>query len=170
MIGNTGSNSTREALHATEQGFAVGMDAALQINPYYGKTSMTGLREHFKCAAGGQEGDCQSSVSAVQGTHPLLSNLWSLLCRAVLAEGPAIIYNVPGRTGGLPADAACSPQRALTLTFRLPNAALGSAGQDIPDDVILEMAQHKNFLGVKECTGTVAEVLRIAAGVCLRLV
>lgn len=91
VIGNTGSNSTREALHATEQGFAVGMDAALQINPYYGKTSMTGLREHFK---------------------------------AVLAEGPAIIYNVPGRTG-----------------------------QDIPDDVILELAQHKNFLGVKECTG-----------------
>ena len=35
VIGNTGSNSTREALHATEQGFAVGMDAALQINPFY---------------------------------------------------------------------------------------------------------------------------------------
>ena len=51
MVGNTGSNSTREALHATEQGFAVGMDAALQINPYYGKTSMTGLREHFKWAS-----------------------------------------------------------------------------------------------------------------------
>ena len=30
------------------QGFAVGMDAALQINPYYGKTSMIGLRQHFK--------------------------------------------------------------------------------------------------------------------------
>ena len=37
IIGNTGSNSTREAVHATRQGFAVGMDAALQINPYYGK-------------------------------------------------------------------------------------------------------------------------------------
>lgn len=91
VVGNTGSNSTREALHATEQGFVVGMDAALQINPYYGKTSMTGLKEHFK---------------------------------AVLAEGPAIIYNVPGRTG-----------------------------QDIPDDVILDFAGHENFLGVKECTG-----------------
>ena len=34
VIGNTGSNSTREAVHATEQGFAVGMHAALQINPY----------------------------------------------------------------------------------------------------------------------------------------
>ncbi|KAL9228596.1 hypothetical protein vseg_004155 [Gypsophila vaccaria] len=48
VIGNTGSNSTREAVHATEQGFAVGMHAALHINPYYGKTSMEGLIAHFQ--------------------------------------------------------------------------------------------------------------------------
>lgn len=47
VVGNTGSNSTREALHASEQGFNVGMDAALHINPYYGKTSVAGLRSHF---------------------------------------------------------------------------------------------------------------------------
>ncbi|EYU39172.1 hypothetical protein ABFS82_04G216700 [Erythranthe guttata] len=47
VIGNTGSNSTREAIHATEQGFAVGMHAALHINPYYGKTSFDGLVAHF---------------------------------------------------------------------------------------------------------------------------
>eukprot|EP00252_Welwitschia_mirabilis_P007482 TRINITY_DN18880_c0_g1_i1.p1 TRINITY_DN18880_c0_g1~~TRINITY_DN18880_c0_g1_i1.p1 ORF type:complete len:360 (-),score=58.00 TRINITY_DN18880_c0_g1_i1:456-1535(-) len=48
VIGNTGSNSTREAIHATEQGFAVGMHGALHINPYYGKTSHEGLVLHFK--------------------------------------------------------------------------------------------------------------------------
>ncbi|KMT05459.1 hypothetical protein BVRB_7g175850 [Beta vulgaris subsp. vulgaris] len=48
VIGNTGSNSTREAIHASEQGFAVGMHAALHINPYYGKTSMEGLIAHFE--------------------------------------------------------------------------------------------------------------------------
>ncbi|WOG90431.1 hypothetical protein DCAR_0209675 [Daucus carota subsp. sativus] len=47
VIGNTGSNSTREAIHATEQGFAVGMHAALHINPYYGKTSLEGMVSHF---------------------------------------------------------------------------------------------------------------------------
>ncbi|KAM3288321.1 4-hydroxy-tetrahydrodipicolinate synthase, chloroplastic isoform X1 [Capsicum chacoense] len=47
VIGNTGSNSTREAIHATEQGFAVGMHAALHINPYYGKTSIEGMISHF---------------------------------------------------------------------------------------------------------------------------
>ncbi|KAF3571070.1 hypothetical protein F2Q69_00062310 [Brassica cretica] len=48
VIGNTGSNSTREAIHATEQGFAVGMHAALHINPYYGKTSIEGMTAHFQ--------------------------------------------------------------------------------------------------------------------------
>jgi len=48
VIGNTGSNSTGEAVHATEQGFAVGMHAALHINPYYGKTSTEGMIAHFK--------------------------------------------------------------------------------------------------------------------------
>eukprot|EP00245_Coleochaete_scutata_P007842 TRINITY_DN23629_c0_g1_i1.p1 TRINITY_DN23629_c0_g1~~TRINITY_DN23629_c0_g1_i1.p1 ORF type:complete len:392 (+),score=64.12 TRINITY_DN23629_c0_g1_i1:127-1302(+) len=48
VIGNTGSNCTREAIRATEQGFAVGMHAALHINPYYGKTSHDGLLAHFR--------------------------------------------------------------------------------------------------------------------------
>jgi len=48
IIGNTGSNNTREAIKATQNGFAIGMDAALQINPYYGRTSIQGVIEHFK--------------------------------------------------------------------------------------------------------------------------
>ena len=57
VIGNTGSNSTREALHATEQGFAVGMHGSLQINPYYGKTSVPGVlpRNEFGHIASGQQ-------------------------------------------------------------------------------------------------------------------
>lgn len=103
VVGNTGSNSTGEALHATEQGFAVGMHAALQINPYYGKTSVAGMRAHFN---------------------------------AVLSEGPAYVYNVPGRTG-----------------------------QDIPDELVCEMAQHSNFLGMKECTGNKRIAAHSAKGV-----
>ena len=67
------------------------MHAALQINPYYGKTSHDGLNAHFDAA---------------------------------LAEGPAILYNVPARTG-----------------------------QDIPDAIVDRFANHPNFLGIKECTG-----------------
>ncbi len=48
IIGNTGSNNTREAIKATQNGFAVGMDASLQINPYYGRSSLAGVSEHLK--------------------------------------------------------------------------------------------------------------------------
>lgn len=91
IIGNTGSNSTKEAVYATEQGFLVGMDAALQINPYYGKTSNKGLLQHFN---------------------------------NVLNIGPAIIYNVPGRTA-----------------------------QDINFETMNRLSNHHNFIGVKECMG-----------------
>ncbi len=91
IVGNTGSNNTREAIKGTKYGFAFGMNAALQINPYYGKTSDAGLREHFK---------------------------------RVLDLGPSIIYNVPGRTG-----------------------------QDLQPELIEELAQHPNLIGVKECAG-----------------
>jgi len=43
---------------------------------------------------------------------------------AGMRYGPAIIYNVPGRTG-----------------------------QDIPPETIYELAKHENFCGVKECMG-----------------
>ncbi|KAJ4746747.1 4-hydroxy-tetrahydrodipicolinate synthase [Rhynchospora pubera] len=48
VIGCTGSNATGEAIRATELGFAVGMDAALQINPYCGKTSIQGIVAHLE--------------------------------------------------------------------------------------------------------------------------
>ncbi|MGB2739350.1 MAG: 4-hydroxy-tetrahydrodipicolinate synthase [Cognaticolwellia sp.] len=91
IIGNTGSNNTREAIKATQYGFAAGMDATLQINPYYGRSSSAGVMAHFE---------------------------------KLLDIGPAFIYNVPGRTG-----------------------------QDLTPDIIEPLSKHKNFIGVKECTG-----------------
>ncbi len=91
VVGNTGSNNTREAVKATKNGFAMGMHAALLINPYYGKTSPKGVEKHITVA---------------------------------LDIGPAFIYNVPGRTG-----------------------------QDIEPEIIVNLAKHENFVGVKECAG-----------------
>lgn len=47
VVGNTGSNCTSESVSNTKHGFAVGMDAALLINPYYGKTSPEGVKRHI---------------------------------------------------------------------------------------------------------------------------
>lgn len=91
IVGNTGSNSTSEAVNATKKGFAVGMDCSLLINPYYGKTSVRGILMHLEAA---------------------------------MKFGPAIIYNVPSRTG-----------------------------QDIKPEVMEQIADHEYFVGVKECMG-----------------
>ena len=107
---------------------------------------------------------------------PHLPTLSGLACRAALAEGPAIIYNVPGRTGELgfavrsEVDASvCSSVLPATTRCAHPNQSAGlitlnpscvstfsPTGQDIPDDLILSLAGHDNFLGVKECTGGLA--------------
>jgi 4-hydroxy-tetrahydrodipicolinate synthase len=48
IVGNTGSMSTRQASISTKAGFEAGMDAALQINPYYGQTSEAGIIAHLE--------------------------------------------------------------------------------------------------------------------------
>eukprot|EP00434_Breviolum_minutum_P007339 symbB.v1.2.006479.t1/scaffold361.1/size299464/2 len=50
IVGNTGSNHTAQAVNATEKGFAAGMDSSLLINPYYGKTSDSGIVMHLEAA------------------------------------------------------------------------------------------------------------------------
>lgn len=80
-----------ESFRAAEEGFKAGMHGALIINPYYGKTSPTGIKYHLK---------------------------------QVMDLGPSIVYNVPSRTA-----------------------------QDIPPEIMLELAEHPNFAGVKECAG-----------------
>lgn len=48
VVGNTGSNNTGELNANTAYGFAAGMDAALVINPYYGRTSTEGIIRHLE--------------------------------------------------------------------------------------------------------------------------
>jgi len=98
VVGNTGSNHTGESIEATKKGFAVGMDCALLINPYYGKTSARGMLMHINAAMG---------------------------------FGPAIIYNVPSRTG-----------QDLTPEILTNTSWTGEA-----------LSNHPNFAGVKECCG-----------------
>jgi len=68
MVG-TGSNSTREAIKATEEAAKLGVDGSLQVVPYYNKPPQEGLYQHF---------------AAVAKACP---------------ELPLILYNIPGRTG-----------------------------------------------------------------------
>lgn len=51
VIAGTGSNSTQEAIHLTQQAARAGADASLQVSPYYNRPTQKGLYEHFKAIA-----------------------------------------------------------------------------------------------------------------------
>lgn len=51
VIGGAGANSTSEALHLTREAINAGVDATLQVTPYYNRPSAEGLHRHFSTLA-----------------------------------------------------------------------------------------------------------------------
>ena len=68
VLAGTGSNSTTEAIEATEKASKLGLDGSLQVVPYYNKPPQAGLIGHFKAIA------------------------------QAVPDLPVMLYNVPGRT------------------------------------------------------------------------
>lgn len=68
ILAGTGSNSTQEAIEATQKASQLGLDGSLQVVPYYNKPPQAGLQGHFEAIA-------QS-----------------------VPDLPIMLYNVPGRT------------------------------------------------------------------------
>ncbi len=68
VIAGTGSNSTQEAIEATQKAASLGLDGSLQVVPYYNKPPQEGLYQHFRAIA------------------------------AAVPELPLMLYNIPGRT------------------------------------------------------------------------
>lgn len=69
IIAGTGSNSTSEAIAATQKAQKLGLDGSLQVVPYYNKPPQEGLYQHFRAIA------------------------------EATPEFPLMLYNIPGRTG-----------------------------------------------------------------------
>lgn len=69
VVAGTGSNSTAEAIAATQKADKLKLDGTLQVVPYYNKPPQEGLYQHFR------------SIAEASPDLPL------------------ILYNVPGRTG-----------------------------------------------------------------------
>ncbi|TVP57954.1 MAG: 4-hydroxy-tetrahydrodipicolinate synthase, partial [Nodularia sp. (in: Bacteria)] len=69
VIAGCGSNSTKEAIAATQKAATMGVHGSLQVVPYYNKPPQAGLYQHFQAIA------------------------------QACPELPLMLYNVPGRTG-----------------------------------------------------------------------
>lgn len=48
VVGGTGSNDTRHAVHLTEAATELGVDATLSVTPYYNKPSERGIVRHYE--------------------------------------------------------------------------------------------------------------------------
>lgn len=48
IVGGTGSNDTRHAVHLTEVATGLGVDATLSVTPYYNKPSPRGIVRHYE--------------------------------------------------------------------------------------------------------------------------
>ena len=68
IIAGTGSNSTSEAIAATQKAAKLDLDGSLQVVPYYNKPPQAGLYQHFKAIA------------------------------EACPDLPMMLYNIPGRT------------------------------------------------------------------------
>ncbi len=68
IIAGTGSNSTSEAISATQKAAKLGLDGSLQVVPYYNKPPQSGLYAHFSAIA------------------------------KACSDLPIMLYNVPSRT------------------------------------------------------------------------
>jgi 4-hydroxy-tetrahydrodipicolinate synthase len=51
VIAGTGSNSTTEAIEATQKAAKLGLDGSLQVVPYYNRPPQNGLKAHFTAIA-----------------------------------------------------------------------------------------------------------------------
>jgi 4-hydroxy-tetrahydrodipicolinate synthase len=51
LVAYTGSNSTAEAVEATEKADKIGVDACLSVVPYYNRPNQEGIYQHFKAIA-----------------------------------------------------------------------------------------------------------------------
>lgn len=69
VIAGCGSNSTKEAISATQKAAKIGVHGSLQVVPYYNKPPQAGLYRHFQTIA------------------------------EAAPELPLLLYNIPGRTG-----------------------------------------------------------------------
>lgn len=106
IIAGAGGNSTREAIELSKYAHSVGVDATLQVVPYYNKPSQEGLYNHFKAIAEGV--DCNVVLYNVPGrTVADLSNDTVVRLAQIpnivgikdatgdVGRGTALIQNVP---------------------------------------------------------------------------
>jgi 4-hydroxy-tetrahydrodipicolinate synthase len=101
VLAGTGSNSTSEAIAATQKAAKLGLDGSLQVVPYYNKPPQAGLYKHFQAIA------------------------------QACPDLPIMLYNIPGRTGQnlLPETVASLAEISNIIAIKEATGNLDQASQ-----------------------------------------
>jgi 4-hydroxy-tetrahydrodipicolinate synthase len=136
VLAGTGSNSTKEAIEATQKAAKLGLDGSLQVVPYYNKPTQDGLYAHFQAIA--QACDLPMMLYNIPGrTGQMMEAETSIRLAAIsnivaIKEASGNLEVASQIRRSTPADFAIyAGDDALTL----PMLAVGSAG-------IVSVASH----------------------------
>ena len=117
VIAGTGANATSEAIHLTTEAAKLGVDATLQVCPYYNKPSQEGLYQHYKAIA--QCSDLPIMLYSIPG-RSVIEIAVDTIAR-LAADCPTIIANK---------EAGGDPKRVTQIKAALPDDFQVLSGDD----------------------------------------
>ena len=117
VIAGTGANATSEAIHLTTEAAKLGVDATLQVCPYYNKPSQEGLYQHYKAIA--QCSDLPIMLYSIPG-RSVIEIAVNTIAR-LAADCPTIIANK---------EAGGDPERVTQIKAALPDDFQILSGDD----------------------------------------
>ncbi len=117
VIAGTGANATAEAIHLTAEAAKLGVDATLQVCPYYNKPSQEGLYQHYKAIA--QCSDLPIMLYSIPG-RSVIEIAVDTIAR-LAADCPTIIANK---------EAGGDPERVTQIKAALPDDFQILSGDD----------------------------------------
>lgn len=117
VIAGTGANATSEAIHLTTEAAKLGVDATLQVCPYYNKPSQEGLYQHYRAIA--QCSDLPIMLYSIPGRSVIEIAVETIARLA--ADCPTIIANK---------EAGGDPERVTQIKAALPDDFQILSGDD----------------------------------------
>lgn len=117
VIAGTGANATSEAIHLTTEAAKMGIDATLQVCPYYNKPSQEGLYQHYKAIA--ECTDLPIMLYSIPG-RSVIEIAVDTIAR-LAADCPTIIANK---------EAGGDPERVTQIKAALPDDFQILSGDD----------------------------------------
>ncbi|MGB2350671.1 MAG: 4-hydroxy-tetrahydrodipicolinate synthase [Akkermansiaceae bacterium] len=117
VIAGTGANATSEAIHLTTEAAKMGIDATLQVCPYYNKPSQEGLYQHYKAIA--ECTDLPIMLYSIPG-RSVIEIAVDTIAR-LAADCPTIIANK---------EAGGDPERVTQIKTALPDDFQILSGDD----------------------------------------